>query len=133
MIITKNLFMKVKFIGMYPNVVDSTNRFIYSVRYYRPVYVFRIKLGAPTRELYIDDRWYECYFGGMPITVDLGGKKVSVKLEGPPPLVKIGTVKRTDLVVAKINLIINARNMVPVFLDAKPQMLVVFILLQTLD
>ncbi|XP_076641398.1 pcf11 cleavage and polyadenylation factor subunit isoform X2 [Halictus rubicundus] len=83
--------------------------------------VHRIKLGAPTRELYVDDRWYECYFGGMPITIDLGGKKVSIKLEGPPPQVKIGTVKRTDLVVAKINLIINARNMVPVFLDAKPQ------------
>ncbi|XP_034189307.1 pcf11 cleavage and polyadenylation factor subunit isoform X1 [Osmia lignaria lignaria] len=83
--------------------------------------VHRIKLGAPTRELYVDDRWYECYFGGMPVTVDLGGKKVSVKLEGPPPHVKIGTVKRTDLVVAKINLIINARNMVPVFLDSKPQ------------
>ncbi|EZA52087.1 Pre-mRNA cleavage complex 2 protein Pcf11 [Ooceraea biroi] len=83
--------------------------------------VHRIKLGAPTRELYVDDRWYECYFGGMPITIDLSGKKISVKLEGPPPQVKIGTVKRTDLVVAKINLIINARNMVPVFLDAKPQ------------
>ncbi|KAG7198467.1 hypothetical protein KM043_005849 [Ampulex compressa] len=83
--------------------------------------VHRIKLGAPTRELYVDDRWYECYFGGMPVMVELGGKKVSVKLEGPPPQVKIGTVKRTDLVVAKINLIINARNMVPVFLDAKPQ------------
>ncbi|XP_076236159.1 pcf11 cleavage and polyadenylation factor subunit isoform X3 [Calliopsis andreniformis] len=83
--------------------------------------VHRIKLGAPTRELYVDDRWYECYFGGMPVTIDLGGKKVSIKLEGPPPQVKIGTIKRTDLVVAKINLIINARNMVPVFLDAKPQ------------
>ncbi|KAL0115350.1 hypothetical protein PUN28_010706 [Cardiocondyla obscurior] len=83
--------------------------------------VHRIKLGAPTRELYVDDCWYECYFGGLPITIELGGKKVYVKLEGPPPQVKIGTVKRTDLVVAKINLIINARNMVPVFLDAKPQ------------
>lgn len=94
---------------------DQYKEFIYEGE------VHRIKLGAPTRELYIDDKWYECYFGGMPVTVDLGGKKVSVKLEGPPPLVKIGTVKRTDLVVAKINLIINARNMVPVFLDAKPQ------------
>ncbi|XP_070159553.1 pre-mRNA cleavage complex 2 protein Pcf11 isoform X3 [Polyergus mexicanus] len=83
--------------------------------------IHRIKLGAPTRELYVDDRWYECYFGGMPITIELSGKTVSVKLEGPPPQVKIGTVKRMDLVVAKINLIINARNMVPVFLDAKPQ------------
>ncbi|EFN78884.1 Pre-mRNA cleavage complex 2 protein Pcf11 [Harpegnathos saltator] len=94
---------------------DQYKEFIYEGE------VHRIKLGAPTRELYIDDRWYECYFGGMPITIELGGKKVSVKLEGPPPQVKIGSVKRTDLVVAKINLIINARNMVPVFLDAKPQ------------
>lgn len=84
--------------------------------------VHRVKLGAPTRELWIDDLWYECYFGGPPITIYLSGKKVSVKLEGPVPQVKIGNVKRTDLVVAKINLIINARNMVPVFLDAKPQM-----------
>jgi pre-mRNA cleavage complex 2 protein Pcf11 len=52
----------------------------------------------------------------------LGNKKVSIKLDGPPPQVKIGTIKRTDLVVGKINLIINARSMVPVFLDAKPQM-----------
>ncbi|XP_012218940.1 pre-mRNA cleavage complex 2 protein Pcf11 isoform X2 [Linepithema humile] len=94
---------------------DQYKEFIYEGE------VHRIKLGAPTRELYIDDRWYECYFGGMPITIELGGKKISVKLEGPPPQVKIGTVKRIDLVVAKINLIINARNMVPVFLDAKPQ------------
>ncbi|XP_032680257.1 uncharacterized protein LOC116848371 isoform X2 [Odontomachus brunneus] len=94
---------------------DQYKEFIYEGE------VHRIKLGAPTRELYIDDRWYECYFGGMAITIELSGKKVSVKLEGPPPQVKIGTVKRTDLVVAKINLIINARNMVPVFLDAKPQ------------
>ncbi|KAK2584744.1 hypothetical protein KPH14_007075 [Odynerus spinipes] len=94
---------------------DQYKEFIYDGE------VHRIKLGAPTRELYVDDRWYECYFGGMPVTIELGGKKVNVKLEGPPPQVKIGTVKRTDLVVAKINLIINARNMVPVFLDAKPQ------------
>ena len=72
--------------------------------------------------MYVNDKWYECYFGGRPITVDLGNKKVSIKLEGPPPQVKIGTTKRTDLVLGKINLIINARNMVPVFLDSKPQM-----------
>ncbi|XP_016845567.1 uncharacterized protein LOC100121761 isoform X2 [Nasonia vitripennis] len=83
--------------------------------------VHKIKLGAPTRELYIDDKWYQVYFGGQAIMVDLGNKKVSVKLDGPPPQVKIGTTKRTDLVLGKINLIINARSMVPVFLDSKPQ------------
>lgn len=81
----------------------------------------RIRLGAPTRELYIDDKWYECFFGGPGIGIPIDGQMRVVKLDGPPPHVKIGTVKRTDLVAGKINLIINARQMVPVFLDAKPQ------------
>jgi pre-mRNA cleavage complex 2 protein Pcf11 len=85
------------------------------------VYICRIRLGAPTRELYVDGKWYECFFGGSPVTIDIGGKMHVVKLEGPPPQVKIGFVKRTDLVAGKINLIINAKTMVPVFLDAKPQ------------
>ncbi|KAJ8667667.1 hypothetical protein QAD02_009330 [Eretmocerus hayati] len=84
--------------------------------------VHRIKLGAPTRELFIDDKWYQCFFGGQPINIELGNKKVSVNLEGPPPGVRFGNDKRSDLVIGKINLIINARTMVPVFLDAKPQM-----------
>ena len=82
----------------------------------------KIKLGSPTRELYVNGKWYECYFGGPPIPVELGQRTVNISLEGPPPQVKIGYTKRTDLVLGKINLIINARNMVPVFLDAKPQM-----------
>lgn len=81
----------------------------------------RIRLGAPTRELYIDGKWYECFFGGPGIGIEVDGKMRVVKMDGPPPHVKIGTVKRTDLVAGKINLIINARTMVPVFLDAKPQ------------
>lgn len=83
---------------------------------------FRIKLGTPTRELYVNDKWYECYFGGQPITIDLRGRKVTAQLEGPIPQVKIGSTKRTDLVIGKIKLIINARTIVPIFLDAKPQM-----------
>ncbi|XP_014235867.1 pre-mRNA cleavage complex 2 protein Pcf11-like isoform X2 [Trichogramma pretiosum] len=85
--------------------------------------IYRIKLGAPTRELFINDKWYQCYFGGASIPVELNGKKVNVKLDGPAPQVKIGQLKRTDLVIGKINLIINARSMVPVFLDAKPQLI----------
>lgn len=81
----------------------------------------KIRLGAPTRELYIDGKWYECYFGGPGVGIELDGQIRVVKMEGPPPHVKIGTEKRTDLVAGKINLIINARQMVPVFLDAKPQ------------
>ncbi|PNF20268.1 hypothetical protein B7P43_G14856 [Cryptotermes secundus] len=81
----------------------------------------RIRLGAPTRELYVDGKWYECFFGGPPVTIEIDGKMHVVRLEGPPPQVKIGLLKRTDLVAGKINLIIDAQTMVPVFLDAKPQ------------
>ena len=85
------------------------------------VFIHRIRLGAPTRELYIDGKWYECFFGGPPVTIEIDGKMHVVRLEGPPPQVKIGLLKRTDLVAGKINLIINAKTMIPVFLDAKPQ------------
>lgn len=81
----------------------------------------KIKLGAPTRELYVDDKYYECYFGGPSFKVDLNGKMVDVRLEGPPPQVKIGITKRTDLVCGKINMIIDAKRIVPVFLDATLQ------------
>lgn len=81
----------------------------------------QIRLGAPTRELYIDGKWYECYFGGPGIGVEIDGKVTIVKLDGPPPQVKIGDIKRTDLVGGKINLIIDAKSIVPVFLDAKIQ------------
>jgi hypothetical protein len=42
-------------------------------------------------------------------------------LEGPNPQVNIVLVERTELVAGKINLIVNDENLVPVFLDAKPQ------------
>ncbi|XP_046395554.1 uncharacterized protein LOC124162898 isoform X2 [Ischnura elegans] len=81
-----------------------------------------VRLGAPTRELNIDGRWYECHFGGPPMPVDLDdNRRHFVELAGPPPQVRIGTERRTDLVAGKINLIIDARDMVPIFLDAKPQ------------
>lgn len=81
----------------------------------------RIRLGAPTREFYIDGKWYECFFGGPGIGIEIDGKMCVVKMDGPPPHVKIGNTKRTDLVAGKISLIINARTMIPIFLDSKPQ------------
>lgn len=81
---------------------------------------YQIRLGSPTRELYIDNKWYECFFGDPPVTVQLDGKLRIFKIDGPPPQVKIGGL-RTDLVVAKINLILDARIMTPVFLDSKQQ------------
>lgn len=81
----------------------------------------RVRLGAPTRELYLDGQFYECFFGGSPIFTDLGGVKRSVKLEGPPPSVNIGTTKRQDLVAGQIAIIVDNTYTVPVYLDAKPQ------------
>lgn len=87
--------------------------------------VFDIKFGAPTRELYINGRWYECFFGGQPLGVIIDGKPRLVHLEGPMPQVDIGKAKRTDLVAGKINLIVNATQMYPVYLDAKVQKILV--------
>lgn len=81
----------------------------------------RIRFGAPTRELFIDDMWFECFFGGVPMPIMLDNKVKHLKLEGPPPQVSIGKVKRTDLVAGKINLIVDATTMLPIFLDAKLQ------------
>ncbi|KAJ8729074.1 hypothetical protein PYW07_006770 [Mythimna separata] len=87
--------------------------------------VFDIKFGAPTRELYINGRWFECFFGGQPLGVIIDGKPRLVHLEGPMPQVDIGKAKRTDLVAGKINLIVNATQMHPVYLDAKVQKIMV--------
>ncbi|KAJ8720492.1 hypothetical protein PYW08_005957 [Mythimna loreyi] len=87
--------------------------------------VFDIKFGAPTRELYINGRWFECFFGGQPLGVIIDGKPRLVHLEGPMPQVDIGKAKRTDLVAGKINLIVNATQMHPVYLDAKVQKILV--------
>lgn len=80
----------------------------------------QMRFGCPTRELYIDNNWYECYFGDPPIRIFLDGRLRVFKIEGPAPQVRIGNT-RQDLVVGKINLIIDALLIVPVFLDAKVQ------------
>lgn len=82
--------------------------------------VYQMKLGAPTRELYIDDRWYECYFGDPPTNIVLDGINRVFKISGPAPQVKIGN-SRNDLVAGKINMIVNAEIIIPVFLDSQMQ------------
>lgn len=83
--------------------------------------VFDIRLGAPTRELFINGRWYECFFGTPPTALLIDGTVRMVQLDGPPPQVDIGKVKRTDLIAGKINLIVDAQHMCAVFLDCKVQ------------
>ncbi|XP_055915794.1 uncharacterized protein LOC129948789 [Eupeodes corollae] len=80
----------------------------------------RMRFAFPSRELYIDEHWYEVYFGGPAMRIPLNNKIHLLQAEGPPPQVHIGILRR-DLVVGKINMIVDARNIIPVFLDANPQ------------
>ncbi|XP_055614328.1 pre-mRNA cleavage complex 2 protein Pcf11-like isoform X2 [Uranotaenia lowii] len=82
--------------------------------------VYQMKLGSPTRELYIDDSWHECYFGDPPTSIVLDGITRVFKISGPAPQVKIGD-SRNDLVAGKINMIVNAEIIIPVFLDSLSQ------------
>ncbi|XP_050689942.1 uncharacterized protein LOC126982137 isoform X2 [Eriocheir sinensis] len=81
----------------------------------------RVKLGVPTQELMLDGRGYQCFFGGKPITVHLAGQPRTVCLDGKPPTVNIGPVTNTEFVAGKVQLVIHARKVVNLFLDAKPQ------------
>ncbi|CAG9820212.1 unnamed protein product [Phaedon cochleariae] len=80
-----------------------------------------VRIGAPSREIFIDRAPYECFFGSAGICINLDGARTRVKLEGPPPPVKIGETRRSDVVAGKINLFIDAKIVVPVFLDARVQ------------
>lgn len=80
----------------------------------------QIKFGSPTRELYIDNHYYECYFNNQPTQIALHDKLRSVRIEGKAPEVKIG-MKRIDLVLGRIYVVIDAEVMIPVFLDTTVQ------------
>jgi hypothetical protein len=68
-----------------PLLIDSL-----LLKYWLFLSIHRIQLGAATHELYVDGKWYGCIFGGPSIVTEIGGKKHIVKMEGPPPDVKIG-------------------------------------------
>lgn len=91
---------------------------------YKPIFietsVHQIKFGSPTRELYIDNHFYECYFNNQPTQIVLNEKLRMVRIEGNAPEVKIGR-KRNDLVLGLINIVIDAEMMIPVFLDTTLQ------------
>ena len=81
----------------------------------------KIRIGAPTRELWVDGQWYELYFDKL-IRIRIGQSFHSVGLVGPPPSVKIGDL-RPDLCAGYVQLIIDGdlNQQVRLFLDAKPQ------------
>jgi len=82
----------------------------------------RIKLGAPTRELWIDGQWYQCYFNEA-IRVQLGPTYHRVFLEGPPPTVTIGKIPLNHISLGTVQLIIDGDINYPttIYLDSKPQ------------
>ncbi|XP_037944227.1 pre-mRNA cleavage complex 2 protein Pcf11-like [Teleopsis dalmanni] len=80
----------------------------------------RMKFGFPSRELYIDDQWYEIFFGGSIIPVPIGKNIRHLQAEGPPPKVNIGPIRR-DLVIGKITMIVDAHIVIGIFIDAKLQ------------
>ena len=52
-----------------------------------------IKIGAPTRELWIDGQWHELYFNKSG-KLEIGSSVHDVFLEGPSPTVDIGNFKQ---------------------------------------
>ena len=85
----------------------------------------KIKIGAPTRELWIDGQWHECYFN-TEIRIRVGQRFRSLFLEGPPPVVK-HDVSRRDLCAGYIQMIVNGelQDQHRLYLDSKPQKIVI--------
>lgn len=81
---------------------------------------FQIRFGSPTRELYIDSEWYECYFGDPSVGIYLENKLRVFKIDGPPPQVRIGNLRK-DLVAGRVDMYIDSMTKVPLFLDAQVQ------------
>ncbi len=82
----------------------------------------KIRIGAPTRELWLDGQWYECYFD-KEIRVRIGQSFHNVRLEGPPPSVHIGE-RRPDLCAGFVRIIHNGQlhDWRKLYLDNKPQL-----------
>ena len=69
----------------------------------------RIKIGSPTRELWVDGQWHECYFNSK-IHVRIGQREHSVFLGGDAPTVKIGE-GRPDLCLGRVYALLDGNVM----------------------
>jgi len=87
----------------------------------------RIKIGGPTRELFIDNEHHNFYFGSSG-EIKIGGRKHRLELPGNPPQVQIGPL-RDDLCLGKVDGSINSPNgyekNFSLYLDKKPQLLII--------
>jgi len=83
----------------------------------------QLKIGPPTRELWIDGAWHECFFN-THTTVRIGQKMHDVIIEGSPPTVKIGE-PRPDLCPGRVYALLDGAEggKVPIYLDKKPQII----------
>lgn len=81
---------------------------------------YQIRFGSPTRELYINNEWYECYFGEPPVGIYLENKLRVFKIDGPPPQVRIGNLRK-DLVAGRVDMYVDSITKVPLYLDAQVQ------------
>lgn len=90
---------------------------------YKPIVIdgqtHHVRFGLPSRELYIDEHWYEIFFGGPCLSIPIQNKLHVIKAEGPPPQINVGPL-RFDLVVGKLNMYVDSLT-IPLFIDAKPQ------------
>jgi len=84
--------------------------------------IHQIKIGAPSRELLIDGKWYPCNFGDS-IDVHIGSRVRQVTLEGPAPLLDVGKIVREDLCLGTVQLVLDGdiSKSFMMFLDHKPQ------------
>ncbi|KAJ1521390.1 hypothetical protein ONE63_003065 [Megalurothrips usitatus] len=86
--------------------------------------MYSVRLGAPTRELYVNDEGFECQFNTPAKEIFLAtGEVFRVQLRAEvPPMVHVGNQRR-DLVAGSVLLIIDAEveKAVTIYLDAKPQ------------
>ena len=85
----------------------------------------KLRIGNPTRELWIDNEWYECYFNSK-IRIKIDNNYHNIFLPGPPPSVDIGKV-RHDLCRGRVYALLdgNLDSRTPLYLDSKPQLLII--------
>lgn len=84
--------------------------------------IFRVRLGAPTRELYVNDEAFQCQFNFPPEQIQLScGEVLTVQLfSEATPLVQLGATRR-DLVAGHVTLTIDGTLSLRILLHAKPQ------------
>ncbi|XP_026284259.1 uncharacterized protein LOC113210459 isoform X1 [Frankliniella occidentalis] len=83
---------------------------------------YLLRLGAPTRELYVNNEGFQCSFNCPPIEIQLStGEMLTARLHcSAVPLVQIGAL-RSDLVAGSVTLSVNGVDISRIYLDGKPQ------------